>query len=71
MSHIHLALCDSLGVDGPLDEDAIELSRFISIAVDFAKHGKSVDPKLYKKIEDKVKTWPDFMEKKDKNKETR
>lgn len=43
-------------------EDIIELSRLISIAVDFAKHGKCVDNKLYSGIEAKLKRWPDYLE---------
>jgi len=34
----------------------------ISIAVDFAKHGKCVNKEQYSDIEKLVTQWPDFME---------
>ena len=34
----------------------------ISVAVDFAKHGKCVEPKSYLKIEKRLNQWPDYME---------
>ena len=43
LSNLHLALCDQMGKKGPYDTDAVELSRLIGIAADFAKHGKSVE----------------------------
>ena len=54
ISHLHLALCSQIGIDGPMNSDAIELSWYMSIAVDFAKHGKCVDEKLYSKIQAKI-----------------
>jgi hypothetical protein len=37
-----------------IDLDAVELSRLMGIAVDFAKHGKCVKPQLYEKIERRI-----------------
>jgi galactose-1-phosphate uridylyltransferase len=34
----------------------------ISIAVDFAKHGKCVNKEQYSDIDKLVTQWPDFME---------
>ncbi|CDW76328.1 rna-dependent rna polymerase [Stylonychia lemnae] len=67
LSHLHLGLCDQIGINGPFTEDAKELSWYISIAVDFAKHGKSVAPEKYAYLEKKLKQWPDFMDKTDKD----
>ena len=62
LANVHLALCDQLGPDGPYNEDSIELSRLIGVAVDFAKHGKCVSKNSYERIEEKLTQWPDFME---------
>jgi hypothetical protein len=62
LSNTHLALCDQLGKDWDKDDDTHKLSWLISIAVDFAKHGKCVDPKDYEKIEKRLQQWPDYME---------
>ena len=43
LSNTHLALCDQLGKDWDQHEETLKLSWLISIAVDFAKHGKCVD----------------------------
>lgn len=59
---MHLALCDQLGQRGPFNEDPIALSRLISVAVDFAKHGKCVSKQDYEKIEAKMERYPDFMD---------
>ncbi len=42
LANLHLELCDQIGPLGPYHEDCVELSRLISVAVDFAKHGKCV-----------------------------
>ena len=63
LSNLHLALCDSIGTQGPHNPDAIHLSWLIGIAVDYAKHGKCVTKEKYEKIERKVTLWPDYMEK--------
>ena len=62
LSNVHLALCDQLGATGPYDPDCVELSRLISVAVDFAKHGKCVSRGSYEHIEERLSQWPDFME---------
>lgn len=64
---MHLAICDAKGKDGPHDPKAKVLSRLVSVAVDFAKHGECVTEEDYKDIS--VSKWPDFMEK-DKDKFT-
>ena len=69
LANVHLALCDQLGPKGPYDPDCIELSRLISVAVDFAKHGKCVSKSSYEHIEEKLTQWPDFMESKNPKKE--
>lgn len=61
LSNMHLALCDYIGKNGPLDPKAQQLSRLIAVAVDFAKHGECVTEEDYKDI--KVDRYPDFMEK--------
>lgn len=63
LSNLHLALCDQLGIKGPFDKDCIELSRLISVAVDFAKHGKYVEKEKYEKQNQMVQVFPDYMEK--------
>jgi len=45
-----------------LNEDLYKLSWLISVAVDFAKHGKCVEESDFRYIEDKCKQWPDYME---------
>lgn len=62
LANAHLALCDQIGPQGPYNSDCIELSRLISVAVDFAKHGKCVSKGSYQYIEEKLHQWPDFME---------
>lgn len=52
-----------MGPKGPFSDEAIELSWYQSIAVDFAKHGKCVDPQKYKHIDKLLTQWPDYMEK--------
>ncbi len=34
----------------------------ISVAVDFAKHGKCVDPDKFQHIEKRLTQWPDYFE---------
>lgn len=63
LSNLHLALCDKFGSAGPFTKEAQELSWYISIAVDFAKHGKCIEHRLYKDIEALVTEYPDYMEK--------
>ncbi|CDW74505.1 rna-directed rna polymerase [Stylonychia lemnae] len=70
LAHLHLGLCDQEGVKGPFRQEMIELSWYMSIAVDFAKHGKSVEPHKYQHIERKLNQWPDFMEKHDQFRKT-
>eukprot|EP00347_Sterkiella_histriomuscorum_P000757 403374620 len=65
LAHLHLGLSDQLGVEGPYNKECVELSWYISIAVDFAKHGKHVDKDKYEMIEKKLDRWPDYMEKND------
>lgn len=65
---MHLAYCDALGPKGPEDPKALELSRLVSVAVDFAKHGKCVSKEEYAHI--KVDKHPDFMEKDTEGKES-
>ena len=62
LSNTHLALCDQLGINWDADPDTVQLSRLISVAVDFAKHGKCVEHKSYEKIEKRLNQWPDYME---------
>ena len=62
LSNAHLALCDQMGPNGPYEDDCVEISRLICIAVDFAKHGKCVNKNSYERIEEKLRQWPDFME---------
>ena len=73
LSDLHLGLCDQIGKDWDKNpeykEDLHNLSWLISIAVDFAKHGKCVEKEKYKHIESKLKRWPDFMEKHTQSKE--
>ena len=45
LCNIHTALCDQIGIDGPLDRYNIELADKISIMTDFAKHAKCIDKK--------------------------
>jgi len=59
----HTALCDQYGEDGPLTEECKSLSSLQAIAVDFAKHGKCVNPDYLKSF--KVASWPDWLEKND------
>jgi hypothetical protein len=61
LANMHLAFCDKLGKKGPLNPKAHELSRLVSVAVDFAKHGKCVSKDEYKHII--VNDWPDYMDK--------
>ena len=63
LANMHLALCDQLGIDGPMQEPCLELSALQSVAVDFAKHGECVDKRNYEKIADLLDDWPDFFEK--------
>ena len=65
LSNLHLAMCVELGKDGPKDPDMEKLSHLISIAVDFAKHGECISQNDYAPIKDKLKAWPDFLEKND------
>lgn len=62
LANLHLELCDQIGPLGPYHEDCVELSRLISVAVDFAKHGKCVSQDDYKYIEEKLMQVPDYME---------
>lgn len=62
LANVHLALCDQIGPTGPYEEDCVELSRLLGVAVDFAKHGKCVSKSSYERIEEKLHQWPDFME---------
>ena len=55
---MHLAVCD---YKGPFDRQSKSLSRLVSVAVDFAKHGKCVNEDEYKDLI--PEKWPDFMEK--------
>jgi hypothetical protein len=57
-----MALCDNYRRYGPHKEDAQYLSGLISVAVDFAKHGKCVDKENYEKIQKRVGKYPDYME---------
>ena len=41
----------------------IQLSSLIQESVDFSKHGKSVDKEQWKKFEDSLKYYPDYLEK--------
>jgi len=45
-----------------LNEDLYNLSWMISVAVDFAKHGKCVEESKFKHIEEKCRQWPDYMD---------
>ena len=47
---MHLALCDKIGKKGPYNESAEKLSRLVSVAVDFAKHGMCVTEADYDDI---------------------
>lgn len=76
LSNLHLALCDQIGgkwdfenppeghgvLSNNLNEDLYKLSWLISVAVDFAKHGKCVEEKEFRHIDEKCKQWPDYME---------
>ena len=61
LANMHLAICYKIGKRGPFDKTAQVLSRLVSVAVDFAKHGMCVTEADYKDIT--VEEWPDFMEK--------
>jgi hypothetical protein len=37
-----MALCDKIGVKGPMEDSLKALSSLIQESVDFAKHGKAV-----------------------------
>jgi len=63
LAHLHLALCDQYGKDGPKHEDCIFLSHLQAVAVDFAKHGECVSRKSYEHLEKLLEAWPDFLEK--------
>ena len=39
------------------------MAHLQSIAVDFAKHGEPVDPKIVERIEKRIEAWPEFFEK--------
>jgi RNA-dependent RNA polymerase len=69
LANLHLALCDQIGPLGPYDDECVELSRLISVAVDFAKHGKCVSKSSYEKIESRLVQLPDYMESGNPNKE--
>lgn len=69
MANLHLSLCDQIGPLGPYQEECVELSRLISVAVDFAKHGKCVSKSSYEAIEQKLTRLPDYMEAGNPNKE--
>ena len=43
LSNMWLALCDQKGQHGPKDESCKKLSEYLSISVDFAKHGECVN----------------------------
>ena len=45
-----LALCDQKGHAGPKDETCKKLSEFLSISVDFAKHGECVNKVVINEI---------------------
>ncbi|TNV86912.1 hypothetical protein FGO68_gene10314 [Halteria grandinella] len=69
LSNLHLALCDQISKDGAKFDEVegykdkiFHLSWLISIAVDFAKHGKCVNKEQYADIEKLLTQWPDFME---------
>ena len=57
LSNLHLALADQIGkgwdTNPQYKEDLHKISWLISIAVDFAKHGKCVDSSQYSEIESK------------------
>ena len=63
LSNRHLTICDRKGQHGPSEYECLELSRHISVAVDFAKHGKSVPAEIFESKEFQVNSWPDFFEK--------
>jgi RNA-dependent RNA polymerase len=65
LANLHLSLCTQKveGDQGPFNEDAVELSRLQGIAVDFAKHGIAVKDSDFSQIKEKVKEFPDFLEK--------
>lgn len=63
IANMHLALADQLGPQGPLDPSCLTLAHLQSIAVDFAKHGESVESSLIFEFEQMMDHWPDFFEK--------
>ncbi len=54
LCNLHMQLCDELGKDWHKDPDTIVLSGLISVAVDFAKHGKCVNNSDFSKIKERV-----------------
>lgn len=64
ISMLHLGLCDMIGPKGPEEPDCIYLAQLASVAVDFAKHGECVALDSFSSMQERLKKWPDFMEKK-------
>ncbi|CDW77053.1 rna-directed rna polymerase [Stylonychia lemnae] len=63
LANMHLALCDQIGVDGPLRPECEELSAMQAVAVDFAKHGECVPKQNFEHLSKLLDDWPDFFEK--------
>lgn len=64
--NLHLALADQFGPLGPMSEECLTLAHMQSVAVDFAKHGESIDGNLLEQYDRLVVEWPDFFEKNNK-----
>lgn len=64
LSNLWLSLCDSYGQYGPKDYKCKNLSQYLSISVDFAKHGECVRKEVPQRYQSLVRKFPDFMQKK-------
>ena len=61
LSNMWLALCDSKGQNGPKDNDCMILSHYLSISVDFAKHGECVSKDEVYEIQKLVGKYPKWL----------
>ena len=50
LSNLWLALCDKKGQNGPRNPECKKLSHYLSISVDFAKHGECVSKDALKEV---------------------